>query len=211
MGVSYDEDIVNLFRSERLLYRAVDDTSEADKKLFFELNNDPVNLAFAQLGMPKPAGPHSVTKFFERIKDSPLTVVACLPPPPAGGPEHAVPEPTPIGFVCLFNPHGGPISHHRSAMLGISLLTAHRGQGYGGEMINWCLDWGFRRAALHRIEIGAWSYNPNALKLYESLGFKEEGRAREALWFDRGWHDAVRMGMLEGEWEVLRGLKRKDA
>lgn len=215
MGVPYDQDLVNLYRSKRLIYRAVEDTSEADKKFILEMNNDPVNAAFASLAAPKPLNTGTVTEFFKRIKESPLMVLACLPPQSSDAAVEGVGEtadekevePTPIGFVSLFNPFtGGHITHHRSAMLGISVHAPFRGRGFGGEMIDWCLDWGFRRAGLHRIELGAWSFNHNALKLYRSLGFVEEGREREALWFDRGWHDIVRMGMLEGEWEVLRGI-----
>ena len=92
-------------------------------------------------------------------------------------------------------------------MIGLSLAEEFRGQGYGGEAINWVLDWAFQHAGLHRIGLSAFSYNHNALKLYRKLGFVEEGREREAVFQNRAWHDIVLLSMLEHEWEELRGLK----
>jgi RimJ/RimL family protein N-acetyltransferase len=209
MGVPYPESVVNAYRSERLIYRAIE-TSEADKKFLFEMENDPIDAIFSSFPPAKPISTAVMNDRVDKWKNSYFMMMACLPPdvqPSDQATEKK--EPTPIGFVALQNPHGGGgPAQNRSLMLGISIHKDYRGKKYGGEMINWALDWGFKRAGLHRIELGAWGFNHNALKLYRSLGFVEEGREREAIWYDREWHDIVKFSMLEGEWEVLRGLKK---
>ena len=60
---------------------------------------------------------------------------------------------------------------------------------------------------MHAVRLGVFSYNVGAIRLYERLGFVKEGCKRQALYFDRGWHDSLSYGMLESEWEALRGLR----
>jgi RimJ/RimL family protein N-acetyltransferase len=46
--------------------------------------------------------------------------------------------------------------------------------------------------------------------LVDDRGFVEEGRSRESVWMNNGWHDDVRMGLLRSEWEASReGSKQK--
>jgi RimJ/RimL family protein N-acetyltransferase len=90
--------------------------------------------------------------------------------------------------------------HHRWTEIGIDILPNFQGKGYGREAIEWALDYAFRRAGLHRVKIRAFEWNTGAVKLYEKLGFKHEGRERETLWHEGRWWDGVMMGMLEGEW-----------
>lgn len=60
---------------------------------------------------------------------------------------------------------------------------------------------------MHKVEIGTASYNERAAHLYQRLGFKLEGRIREVAFMDRKWYDVLEFGMLEREWEELRGMK----
>jgi len=46
--------------------------------------------------------------------------------------------------------------------------------------------------------------------LYKRMGFVEEGRIRESVWLDRKWYDEVHLGILESEWEALRGLGKAE-
>lgn len=57
--------------------------------------------------------------------------------------------------------------------------------------------------------IGAFGWNSGALRLYEKIGFKIEGRSRQALWHEGAWWDLIEFGMLEGEWWELRRKKEK--
>ncbi|KAE8150126.1 GNAT family acetyltransferase [Aspergillus avenaceus] len=105
----------------------------------------------------------------------------------------------PIGVISLKG-DSPECSHHRGGVLSVEIAPPYQNQGHGSEAIEWMLDWGFQKAGLHRISLQAFSYNEGAGRLYERLGFRMEGRQREAVWFDGAWHDMLFFGMLEGEW-----------
>ena len=54
---------------------------------------------------------------------------------------------------------------------------------------------------LHRV--GWWTYAENkaSLALAEKMGFKEEGRLRENVFFDNSFHDTVVLGLLKNEYD----------
>ncbi|KAF2848386.1 acyl-CoA N-acyltransferase, partial [Plenodomus tracheiphilus IPT5] len=95
-------------------------------------------------------------------------------------------------------------SHHRHTELGIGILPAWQGCGYGGEAIGWAVEYAFLRVGLHRVGVRAFGWNERAVRLYERLGFCVEGREREAFWWEGGWWDGVLLGVLEGEWRARR-------
>ena len=49
------------------------------------------------------------------------------------------------------------------------------------------------------IELEVYDFNPRAQRVYEKCGFTVEGRARDALLWDGGWHDAVLMSIVSGD------------
>ncbi|KAF4467203.1 GNAT family [Fusarium albosuccineum] len=190
------------FQSERLVYRAVEN-NEADKRfLLTEIVNNPVNTALSDPSLILPKGEKDAEKLVEGLHKATLAVMVCLPN------ENEPDCPTPIGFVILGWGRGIPAhAHHRTTTIGISLATPFQGKGYGGEIIHWALDWAFRFGGYHRVAIGTVAYNERAQHLYKKLGFIEEGRNREAHLHDRKWYDTINYGMLESEWEALRGLQ----
>ena len=108
---------------------------------------------------------------------------------------------TPVGILFLHK------ADWRRASITIQLADGFQGKGYGSEALRWALEWGFRWGGLHKVEIAATTVNEGAVRLYERLGFKIEGRQRDVAFFDGRWWDLVMFGMLEGEWEVLRAGK----
>ncbi|MCM3766878.1 GNAT family N-acetyltransferase [Neobacillus niacini] len=52
------------------------------------------------------------------------------------------------------------------------VLNEARGHGIGKKLIDSLIDW-FKNEEIHRIKLHAYSWNNNAKKLYERLGFKE--------------------------------------
>ena len=109
---------------------------------------------------------------------------------------------TPIGEIHL-NGSSPRTVHHRRSELGIDILPAYQGQGYGSEAIRWALEWGFKRTGLHKIRILAFEWNEGAWKLYRRLGFVEEGRHREAMWHEGRFWDCIELSMLDREWWAL--------
>jgi RimJ/RimL family protein N-acetyltransferase len=110
----------------------------------------------------------------------------------------------PIGFLIVSRRTGDHSVQPRYCDLGITMAKDYQGKGYGPEAINWALDWAFIHAALHSVRLICFSYNTNARKVYERLGFVLEGRKRECLWVNGGWHDTLLHSMLDREWKKLR-------
>jgi RimJ/RimL family protein N-acetyltransferase len=104
----------------------------------------------------------------------------------------------------------------RSANLRLALLPNYRGRGYGREAIFEVLRFAFDGATdvdgvrheglhLHRVSLDVLSINPRARMLYESLGFREEGRLRDVYRDGDGWADATVMSILEDEFRAGLG------
>lgn len=104
--------------------------------------------------------------------------------------------------------------HARSANLRLQMLPDYRGRGYGREAILEVLRFAFDGATdadgtahagprLHRVGLDVLSINPRARALYASLGFREEGRLREAHADGDGWADVIVMSILEDEFRSL--------
>ena len=74
--------------------------------------------------------------------------------------------------------------------------TANRGRGYGTQATRLVLGYAFETVGLHRVSLEVYSFNPRAQHVYETCGFRVEGRQREALRWDGEWHDAIVMGIL---------------
>jgi ribosomal-protein-alanine N-acetyltransferase len=89
---------------------------------------------------------------------------------------------------------------HRKATY--SILIGDRamwGKGYGFEASALLLRHAFGKLNLHRIELGVHEDNVAARKLYEKLGFREEGRLRQAFLRDGKFRDIIVMGLLAEE------------
>lgn len=73
-------------------------------------------------------------------------------------------------------------------------------RGYGEEAVSLMVNFAFKELNLHRIYLRVFSFNAPAIKLYEKVGFKHEGRMREAVFRDGKWHDVIMMGLLQKEY-----------
>jgi RimJ/RimL family protein N-acetyltransferase len=97
----------------------------------------------------------------------------------------------------------------RSANLRLQLLPNYRGRGYGREAIAEVLRFAFDGVdgeaglGLHRVSLDVLSINPRAQALYESLGFRVEGRLRDIYRDGDTWADAIVMSILEDEYRAM--------
>lgn len=73
------------------------------------------------------------------------------------------------------------------------------GRGYATEAMRLACRYGFDEMRLHRISLDFVAENTAARRVYEKVGFVEEGRVRECFRRDGRWHDMILMGLLEGE------------
>ncbi|SDH15790.1 GNAT family N-acetyltransferase [Desulfosporosinus hippei] len=79
------------------------------------------------------------------------------------------------------------------------------GKGYGTDALIVFARYLFTQWNLHRISLDTWDGNLRAIKAYEKVGFKIEGRLREARYVLGSYHDAILMGLLKSEFLVMHG------
>jgi RimJ/RimL family protein N-acetyltransferase len=89
----------------------------------------------------------------------------------------------------------------RNAVLGIFIgEKKHRGRGFGGQALRAALRHAFGDLGLHRIYFEVLADNKPAIRLYEKVGFKTEGRLRHHVFKDGQFKDVLVMGMLADEY-----------
>jgi RimJ/RimL family protein N-acetyltransferase len=79
--------------------------------------------------------------------------------------------------------------------LGMGLLLAHRGQGYGGQLAVATID-AARKAGIERVELEVFATNAAAIRLYERLGFQREGLKRRCRKLAGVYDDSIIMALL---------------
>ena len=91
---------------------------------------------------------------------------------------------------------------NRAAEMGIAIgEKEYQNMGYGTEAIELLLKYSFSQLNLNRIELSVYDYNVRAIKVYKKVGFLEEGRKRQFMWYNGVYHDAIIMGILADEWK----------
>jgi RimJ/RimL family protein N-acetyltransferase len=118
---------------------------------------------------------------------------------PAKSAQHVLhrtlPDDRLVGDVGLdrYDGHGTPLS---ASTRGASV------KGYGSDAMRVILRYAFTELNLHRVSLNVFEYNPRAVRSYEKVGFKPEGRSRGVLHrAGRRW-DLIFMGILFEEWEA---------
>lgn len=75
------------------------------------------------------------------------------------------------------------------------------GKGIGKAAMALILEYAFHELNLHRVFLQVFSFNERAIRLYEKMGFVNEGRQRHALYRGGDWHDIIMMSMLKHEYK----------
>jgi len=110
---------------------------------------------------------------------------------------HVKGDDEPIGVISLMNKSEA----NQSAEL--SVIVGHRDdrhKGYGTEAIDRLLRYAFEELGLNRIGLSVFDFNEEAISAYEKLGFRAEGRYRQAIKRRSGFHDAILMSILKNEY-----------
>ncbi len=77
----------------------------------------------------------------------------------------------------------------------------YHNKGYGTESLKLMIQYAFDELNLNRMELEVYSHNPRAKSCYEKVGFKQEGKRRQAIFKNGRYQDAIGMGLLKEEWE----------
>jgi len=83
-----------------------------------------------------------------------------------------------------------------TAEIGWTLHPDHQGRGYAAEGARALLAWVFDRLGIHRVTAELDPRNEASVALCRRLGFREEARFRQDLWFKGAWADT-------GVWAIL--------
>jgi RimJ/RimL family protein N-acetyltransferase len=73
------------------------------------------------------------------------------------------------------------------------------GKGFATDAVRTACRYGFDAMRLHKITLKVVVENHSARRVYEKVGFVEEGRLRQVFRRDGRWLDMFTMGLLEGE------------
>jgi ribosomal-protein-alanine N-acetyltransferase len=102
------------------------------------------------------------------------------------------------GWVGLMN----RIPDQDNAELSIILHRARQGRGLARAAARGALGYGFGVWGLHRVYATVVPANGPSVRLLESLGFRLEGRLREAFRAEGGYHDDLLYALLRREFET---------
>jgi RimJ/RimL family protein N-acetyltransferase len=102
-------------------------------------------------------------------------------------------EPHIIGFVVFKNIQ----FVHRAADIGVRIGNeADRGKGYGKRALALAVNFAWNHLNLHRLSLTVFAHNARAIASYKAVGFREEGRFKDAAFIDGEWVDVVPMAAL---------------
>lgn len=160
-----------------------------DAPLLHRWFNDPV--VMRGWGWSAPA--HSRHEVTDQVEDW-LAQEAALGRPAALIAESL--EGDPIGLVVLRVDR----PEARSVELSLLIDAARWGQGFGTDVLQTALEACFDGWGMHRIGVRVEGDNARALTLYRRLGFREEGRLREAAFRDGRHADIILFALLVPEW-----------
>ena len=139
---------------------------------------------------PTPLNRSAVEKLFEDRELSPVDDSFAI---------HVKDEDEPVGVISLMNISDANESAELSIIVG---PPEHRHRGYGTEAIELVLGYAFGELGLNRVGLSAFDFNGEAIAAYEKLGFVVEGRYRQAIKRNSGFHDAILMSIVRGEWRA---------
>jgi RimJ/RimL family protein N-acetyltransferase len=91
---------------------------------------------------------------------------------------------------------------NRSCGFRIAVSRTARDRGVGTEATRLLVDYVFGEIddpPVNRIELEVFAFNPRALHVYETIGFRREGVRREALRWDDSYVDAIVMSIVRSD------------
>lgn len=100
-----------------------------------------------------------------------------------------------VGFLFFIGQQKIKIAH--TGEVGVNVHPDYRGQGIGRALMEDLIEWANNHEIIEKIILQVFATNLKAISLYNSLGFKEEGRFVKAVKQKNGEHvDVVQMYLL---------------
>jgi RimJ/RimL family protein N-acetyltransferase len=108
-----------------------------------------------------------------------------------------------VGWINFFKGNPG----HGNFSFGVSIFRQYQRQGYAKDAVHLILKYGYYELRNHKCSSECLAMNEASIKLHQKLGFREEGRRREAVYMDGAYHDIVLFGMLVDEFKSMDGFR----
>jgi RimJ/RimL family protein N-acetyltransferase len=171
-------------QSEHLIFRPLE---PEDIPSLARWLNDPTVTYYLFYGQ-RPLNVEQYTEEFRRQVQSPANVVFAMAEKSSG---------TFLGVTGLYDIHLSA----RKAELRIHIGdTKAWGKGYGIEGTELLTYYGFDRLNLNRVYLGVTEEHERAVRAYEHVGYKVEGRLRQDLYRNSNYYDSIRMSILREEY-----------
>jgi RimJ/RimL family protein N-acetyltransferase len=112
-----------------------------------------------------------------------------------------------VGGVILFTietlegENVGGISYHSRDLkngnfsFGVTVGAQHRRQGYAADATRILLRYGFLERRYHKCNSACLAGNDASVRLHLALGFREEGRRRDQVYFNGRYYDELLFGL----------------
>jgi RimJ/RimL family protein N-acetyltransferase len=181
---------IQMLKGKRVLLRPV---KRADISYFLKWFNDPEVIQYLTLYLPMTE--MSEEKFIEELGTTRAKSVVLFVIEVVEGDSTK-----PIGNCSLDEVDS---KDHKAGFGMVIGEKDYWSKGYGTEAARLIINYGFQQLNLHRISSGAFAFNERSIKLHKKVGFREEGRLREAFFKNGQYHDLVLFGILREEWKVL--------
>jgi RimJ/RimL family protein N-acetyltransferase len=107
-------------------------------------------------------------------------------------------EGLPVGVVRLDNIDPG----NRSACIGLDIHKSFRGLGYAKPIYKLLFHMCFVDRSINRLWLLVAEFNSRAINLYKSIGFKEEGVNRQALFRNGTYYNYITFSYLAEEFHA---------
>lgn len=88
---------------------------------------------------------------------------------------------------------------NRSVCVGGDIHSKYRGKGYSKDMYKLIFDTVFNKMNMNKCYLWVLETNKRAIHIYNKLGFKENGRSREAIFKHGQYQDYIYMDILKKE------------
>jgi RimJ/RimL family protein N-acetyltransferase len=171
-------------RGDQLTLRTIE---KADLPFLTETINDPAVRDL--LTIRKPITQAQEEQFFEEqvADDETVTLLVCVEdgdPDPAGV----------IGLEPLRFQDG-------NTEIGLWLARDYHGNGYGTEAARLVTTYAFQELRMHRVLARVIEGNEASHRIWEKLGFQQEGSHRDEIFTNGEYRDVTYYGVLEDEWD----------
>ena len=82
--------------------------------------------------------------------------------------------------------------------------TSVRGMGIGSKVEYNIITYVFNKLKLNKLNCEVFTFNENVIKMHETFGFRREAYYRQHCYKNGKYHDVVRLGLLNEEWNLIK-------